>query len=127
MTQMSLQLVDLEEVRRRGEDREPSAVLVDAELDYCRAQRRPWEHIGARMAAKRAVFEVLRASPVEDLPWHEVEIVRHRSGRVEVLLRGGTERLARSRGITALRLSMSHTRTLAAALVVCREDQPPGP
>lgn len=124
MIRMSLQLVDLEEIRSR-QDTEPSDVLLDAELDYCRAQRRPWEHIGARLAAKRAVFEVLRASPGESLPWQEVEIVRHRSGGVDVMLRGGVERLARSRGIAALRLSMSHTRTLAAALVVCREDRPP--
>lgn len=118
MHRMALQLVDLREVEELGPF---SRFLLEDELGYCLSQRRPLEHVAARVAAKRAVFEALGAKHSQEPPWHEVEVLRDRSGRVDVLLRGSLQRLARSRGAAAVNLSMSHTHKLAVALVVLEE------
>jgi len=93
-------------------------VYSDRELADCRtATAIDPERLAARFAAKEATFKVLRGGD-QALPWRDVEVVRDRSGWVELLLTGRAATLAREAGISHLALSLTHERGLVAAVVV---------
>jgi holo-[acyl-carrier protein] synthase len=75
------------------------------------------ERLAGRFAAKEATFKVLRAGD-EPLPWREVEVRRHPTGWVELLLTGQAATLAREAGIVQLALSIAHEQGFATAVVV---------
>lgn len=105
--------VDIVEVARiqtaldRFGDRFLRRLFTPAEISYCHARARPAESLAARFAAKEA-FAKAWGGPV--LPgWHDVEIVMV-GPRPEFRLGGGAA------GLKA-RLSLSHTRRYAVAMV----------
>lgn len=84
------------------------------------AHSRP-ERLAARFAAKEAVLKTLRVG-VGAAPWHSIEVERDPSGAPSLRLSGAAARLAQSRGVTTMHLSMSHTHVTAAAFVVGTGD-----
>jgi holo-[acyl-carrier protein] synthase len=109
--------IDLLEVERleRALERHPrlaERVFTAGELDYSRARRRPGRHLAARFAAKEAAVKALGLS---ELGLHEIEVV---AGEPPTLrLHGRAADAARSRAVE-LRVSLTHSRDLAAAVVV---------
>jgi holo-[acyl-carrier protein] synthase len=75
--------------------------------------------LAACFAAKEAVMKALRRED-EALSWREIALERDRLGRPEVHLTGAAQRLAQSRGVVALALSVSHVRDSATAVAVAR-------
>jgi len=84
------------------------------------ASSRP-ERLAARFAAKEAVLKTLHVG-VGATSWHSIEIHRDPSGAPSVRLHGSAAALAHDRGVSALHLSMTHTRLSAAAVVVASDD-----
>jgi len=80
------------------------------------AGERP-ERLAARFAAKEAVLKSLRVG-LGATSWHSIEIHRDEDGAPSVLLHGTAADLAAHRGVTSMKVSMSHTDTMAAAFVV---------
>jgi holo-[acyl-carrier protein] synthase len=81
------------------------------------------QRLAARFAAKEATFKVLRVGD-EAVAWTDVEVVRHRSGWVSLLLSGRAGTLAEAAGISELALSLSHEQGCAAAVVVAEINKP---
>ncbi|MGH9113418.1 MAG: holo-ACP synthase [Acidimicrobiales bacterium] len=114
--------VDLCEVERmrRVVARTPGfveRVFTAAEQNYCRARRDPAERFAARFAAKEAVLKAMGVG-VGACALREIEVVRAESGQPALVLHGAAAALADDRGVTAWHLSLSHTATMAEALVV---------
>jgi holo-[acyl-carrier protein] synthase len=80
------------------------------------------ERLAGRFAAKEATFKVLRVGD-EAVGWRDVEVRRHPSGWVELLLSGQAATLAGEAGISDLALSLSHDQGFAAAVVVAEVRQ----
>ena len=121
---VGIDIVDLEEFRAGLTDGLVGELCVPDEISYSRTQVRSWENLGARLAAKRAVFRALGVA-VEGAPaWHEVEVVRHESGTLTVRLSGSALALAAERGVSECRLSMSHTKRTALAVAILVDEKP---
>jgi holo-[acyl-carrier protein] synthase len=73
--------------------------------------------LGARFAAKEAVMKALGVG-LGAFGFHDVEVVREASGAPRLVLRGGAAALAAERGVRVWHVSLTHTATLAHAVVI---------
>jgi holo-[acyl-carrier protein] synthase len=118
---IGLDLVEVARVRalvRRSGERFAKRVFTPDEIAYCAGRARKFEHLAARFAAKEATLKALGTGITGWASMQEVEIVHNAAGRPEIRLRGGALRRARSLGVKATHLSISHTEGVAAAVVV---------
>jgi holo-[acyl-carrier protein] synthase len=92
-------------------------VYTAAEQEYCRRARDPAERFAVRFAAKEAVLKAMGAG-LGACPLREIEVVRAGSGAPSVVLHGAAASLAAERGVTAWKVSLTHTRTLAEAVAI---------
>jgi holo-[acyl-carrier protein] synthase len=126
---VGIDLVSVETVReaiRDHGDRYLERIYTEAELNDCRgAEGAVPERLAARFAAKEAALKVLRPSD-EAIPWHDIEVVRHPAGWVELRLGGRAASSAAVQGLGDFALSVSHEAGFATAVVVAggREKRP---
>ncbi len=76
----------------------------------------PSPSLAARFAAKEAVMKALGVG-LGAFAFSEVEVLRHPSGQPELALTGRAAALAAARGVGRWHVSMTHTDTLASAVV----------
>ncbi|NNN09901.1 MAG: holo-ACP synthase [Acidimicrobiaceae bacterium] len=81
------------------------------------------ERLAARFAAKEAVLKTL-GSGLGDASFQSIEVQRQKSGAPMIVLHDEAVGLARSRGITELHVSLSHTAATATAFVIGTSDVP---
>jgi holo-[acyl-carrier protein] synthase len=112
--------IDVVEVARfeRSGPRLRERLFTAAEARYCVAQRSPPLHFAARFAAKEAVLKALGTGWSGGIAWTDVEILRERHGGADVKLAGAAAKRARKLGIRRWHLSLTHTTSYAAAIVV---------
>jgi len=82
------------------------------ERAYCDSKANPAQHYAGRFAAKEAVGKALGTGV--PFTWHEIEIAG--PGKPRVVLRGATARRAAELSAGPVELSITHSRTLAAAV-----------
>jgi holo-[acyl-carrier protein] synthase len=114
--------IDLVEIARveRALERRPrlaARLFSSRELSYARARRRPGRHLAARFAAKEAAIKALAPGGVAPA---EVEVLGGSPPRLE--LHGRAAAAARARGVE-LEVSLTHSRELAAAVVIARRSE----
>ena len=93
-------------------------VFTDAEVAYCQRHGDPMPSYAARWAAKEAVSKALGTGIGEEAQMHEIEVTRAPSGQPGILLHGRTAATAAAMGITTISVSLTHTATTAAAMVI---------
>jgi holo-[acyl-carrier protein] synthase len=108
----------VEEDLEKGEQGLRDTIYTPEEIAYCQSKRYPGQHFAARFAAKEAVFKALGASGLSGSHWRDVEVRVERSGRSYVLLHGKVREAADQLKVTAVHVSLSHTRDWAVASVV---------
>jgi holo-[acyl-carrier protein] synthase len=106
-----------EEISRRG-DGLIEEVLLPEEIAYCRSLHVPSASYAARFAAKEAFLKALGRGLGRGLVWHHIEILRSEDGAPTLRLGGEAERLAAERGVRRTHVSLTHSRTHAAAAVI---------
>jgi len=92
-------------------------VFTDAERAYCDRRKDPTERYAARFAAKEAVMKAMGVG-VGACRWRDIEVAKAPSGAPSVRLHDTALALAEARGITAWRLTMTHTHRVAQAIAV---------
>ena len=113
---------DIEEISRfaallaRWGDRITRKLFTDGERAYASGKARAASHLAVRFAAKEATLKAL-AVPA-GLRWHEMEVVGGGSEPPALVLRGRALEVAQARGIARFHLSLTHTDTVAAAVVI---------
>ena len=115
---IGIDIVDVQEFRRRLSDELIAELFLPAEIDYARTQVRAWENFAARLAAKEAAFKALDAGLAQGLRWHDVEVRREPDGPPVLALHGRARTLADARDVVASHLSLSHSRESAIATVI---------
>lgn len=78
--------------------------------------RDPAARLAARFAAKEATMKALGVG-LGAFAFHDVEVVKAASGAPSLQLRGRAADLAAERGVSMLRLSITHTDVMAEAVV----------
>jgi holo-[acyl-carrier protein] synthase len=98
-------------------------VFTDGEQAYCRRAKDPAERFAVRFAAKEAVLKAL-GSGLGACRLRDIEVVRADSGAPAVVLHDTAADLADRRGVTRWHVSLTHTATLAEAMVVAVAGEP---
>jgi holo-[acyl-carrier protein] synthase len=117
-------LVEVERIRaalehshtgRRFRDR----VFTVGEQAYCeRRGRSKYQSYAARFAAKEAAMKALGRGWGRHVGWRDIEVVRQRGSRPQIVLHGKAKEYAASLGISRFHLALTHTATLAEADVI---------
>jgi holo-[acyl-carrier protein] synthase len=119
---LGVDLVEIERVRRlidaRG-DRAMTRLFTDGERAYAGYRVDPARHFAARIAAKEAAFKALAGNDLaRGIGWRELEVFPRPDGGPVLRLHGRAERRATELGVTRVLVSISHTDTMAVAVVV---------
>jgi holo-[acyl-carrier protein] synthase len=77
--------------------------------------------LAVRFAAKEATMKAL-GTGVRGIGWREIEILSNLRGKPVVILHGAARRRADQLGFRHLAVSLSHSRTVAIAVVVAAQE-----
>jgi holo-[acyl-carrier protein] synthase len=92
-------------------------VFTDGERTYALRKRDPTERLAARFAVKEATMKALGVG-LGAFRFHDVEVVKARSGEPSLSLSGRAVELAAARGIEGWKVSITHSDLVALAVVV---------
>ena len=113
--------IDIVEVERIKElvdtygDKFLKRIFTDREILYCNfSTRLRYQRFAVRFAAKEALIKAIGEKP---FGWTDVEIVKDEAGRPDFELYGKAALFASQQGIVDIYVSLSHTRTMGAAMV----------
>ncbi|HEY3380619.1 MAG TPA: holo-ACP synthase [Vicinamibacterales bacterium] len=119
---IGIDLVDVARFARisaRHDGRFLESLFTPEEIAWCRGRRRSDEHLAARFAAREAVLKALGTGLVGLMSWKHIEVVPADAPGVFTMRVGGAVGAeAERRGVRGVHLSLTTTRTLAAATVV---------
>jgi len=94
-------------------------VYTAGEQEYCERRRvSKYQSYAARFAAKEATMKALGRGWGRYVGWLDIEVMRHRGSRPQILLHGKAKEHAASLGIIRFHLALTHTALLAEAQVI---------
>lgn len=111
--------MDLAEVARYEFDEEKFAwfsrkIYTAKEVAYALRKRNRAERFAGFFAAKEATRKAFGHA----IPWRQVGVSHQRSGKPVIELSGAARELVALRGVTEIHLTITHTATMAAAVVI---------
>jgi len=114
--------VDLCDVERMRRTLERTAGFVDrvftaGEQEYCRSAKDPVERFAVRFAAKEAALKAVGAG-LGACRMRDIEVVRASSGAPALVMHDTAVALATEHGVARWHLSLTHTATMAEAVVI---------
>ena len=89
-------------------------IYTEEELAYAMRKRHRAERLAGFFAAKEATRKAFGHA----IPWRSVGVSHERSGKPVIRLFGQAQRLIALRGVSAIHLTITHTASMAAAVVV---------
>jgi len=89
-------------------------VYTESEMTYAMRKRNWPERLAGFFAAKEATRKAFGHA----IPWRWVGVAHERSGKPTIELRERAQRLVSSRGVRAIHLTITHTGSVAAAVVI---------
>lgn len=96
-------------------------VFTAAEIAYVERKANRHERYAARFAAKEAGMKALGLGWQGGLSWRDFEVINLASGQPTLRLHGAAARIAAQRGVRRISLSLTHTATVAMALVILED------
>ena len=93
-------------------------VFTEGEIAYSQSMKFPARHFAARFAAKEALSKAFGTGIGKSMGWRDLDVRKKESGEPYVVLSGGADQMANDRGITKVRISLSHTDTIGMAIIV---------
>jgi holo-[acyl-carrier protein] synthase len=124
--EVGIDLIEMGRIRHvlgRFPTRFEERVLTERERAYCRGKP---HHIAGRWAAKEAVSKVLGLG-VRGVGWREIEVLPDRAGKPHVILHDRAKARAAALGLVGVAVSITHERTMAAAVALGERDPTHGP
>jgi holo-[acyl-carrier protein] synthase len=116
---VGIDLVDIDRIRDLlgRHPRFAQQRFTAGERAWCDRRRDPAERYAARFAAKEATLKALGVG-LGGARLVDLEVVTAPSGRPGLVLHGSAAELATERGVVGWHVSLTHGRTVAAAVVV---------
>lgn len=114
---------DLVDVERMAEKLEKKAgfkelVFSADEIRYCEARTFKYEHYAARFAAKESFLKAIGTGWSKGTAFNEIEIVNDEQGKPELRFLGITANTIEGLKLGRILVSLSHTKTMATAIVI---------
>ena len=118
---IGIDLVDIDRIRsmlgRQGE-RLTTRLFTARESAYAMKRANPAMHLAARLAAKEAAFKALSGNDLaRGVGWKEIEVLSTEHGP-DLLFHGLAKERAGEIGVTKVHVTLTHTHSMAAAVVV---------
>lgn len=113
-----IDLIEIGRIQRsldRYGERFLKRVFTEAEIEGARGSA---PELAARFAAKEAASKAL-GTGIGPISWVEVEVLNERSGKPVLRLHGRAKAIAAALGYSTWSVSLTHSREMAAAVVVC--------
>ncbi len=110
-----IEITRIQQALERHGDRFLTRIYTEAEIKQARGNA---PELAARFAAKEAASKAL-GTGIGPISWQEVEIINNFSGKPQVHLHGRAALIAEELGYTTWSVSLTHSRDMAAAVVVC--------
>ncbi len=98
-------------------------VYSPREREYALSRVNSAERFAARFAAKEAGMKAIGTGWSQGVTWHDFEVINARSGRPSLRLTGKAERIAEDMGVKQVSLSLTHTASLAFAVVILEDGR----
>ena len=121
---LGLDQTELDRVRRvleRYGDRFLHRCYTEGEIAFSFAHRDPVPRLSARYAAKEAGSKALGTGIARGVSWKEIEVVREEGHPPRLRFHGRALERARALGMRRVHLSLTHSRDLAAAVVILED------
>jgi holo-[acyl-carrier protein] synthase len=118
---LGIDLLEVASIRHALEshgDRFTDRVFTASEVADCSKRVDRAQALGARFAAKEACLKALGTGWAQGLGFQQVEVVRTEGGKPEIVLHGPAALRAKTLGVTAIHVSLTHQRSMVAAVVV---------
>ncbi len=96
-------------------------IYTDEEIEYCESKRMcKYQSYAARFAAKEAVYKAFSPETMDEITWHDAEIMKKPNGKPVMKLNGKLAKIADEKGLIAenIDVSLSHDDVYATATVV---------
>src|SRR2546422_1024971 len=93
-------------------------VFTPEEIDYCKRHRNRFERYAGRFAAKEAAMKALGTGWRNGVRWVDIEVVRLRSGKPTLQLRGAAREFADRLQVKNISLTITHSGNTALAQVI---------
>ena len=123
---LGIDMVEIVRVQRMIDslgDRMYTRLFSEHEAAYIRGKPLPAQHAAVRLAAKEAAFKALAGNELaRGISWRDVEVVSGADGIPSLRFHGTAELRARELGVTAIHVSLTHSRETAGAVVVLSRD-----
>ncbi len=125
---VGVDMVEVERIQKALEDsrigrRFRTRVFTANEIQYCEKKRHGrYESYAARFAAKEAVMKALGRGWGAKVSWLDIEVVRARSGKPDIVLHEKTAQLAGELGIRRWSVSITHTAQHGLAFVTAQDE-----
>jgi len=88
------------------------------EVAYCEQFKNRYERYAGRFAVKEAAMKALGTGWSRGVRWVDLEVVRQRSGRPTLSLKGEAKKIADALGVKNIAISITHTAEQAIAQVI---------
>jgi len=113
-------LVDVERLAEKMEKKTGFKELVFSadEIVYCEARTFKYEHYAARFAAKESFLKAIGTGWRKGTAFNEIEVVNDEQGKPELRFLGITAKTIESLKAGKIFVSLSHTKTMASAIVI---------
>jgi len=93
-------------------------IFSPVEITYCESKKKKFEHYAARFAVKESFFKAIGTGWRNGLAFGEIEVVNDELGKPEIVLRGKAKALAEKNNFISIKVSVSHIKETAVALVI---------
>ena len=93
-------------------------IYTPGEIAYCERFKNKFERYAGRFAVKEAAMKALGTGWSCGVRWVDLEVIRERSGRPTLAIRGEAGKIAAHLGVKNIAVSITHTAEQALAQVV---------
>lgn len=111
----------IEKIIQRWGERFTEKVYSQNEINYCQHKAYPAIHYAARFAAKESFLKSLNIGLGMGVSLKDIEVVNNAQGSPQLHMNERIQGVLDKRGITAVHISMTHTREHAQAVVVLEQ------
>jgi holo-[acyl-carrier protein] synthase len=118
-----VEVARVEDSFRKFPDRFERKMFTEIEREYCNRMPAPALHFAARFAAKEAFLKAIGTGKSHGIGWRDVGVRNLKSGQPVLELEGRARQLAAEYGVSISHISLTHTRTHAAAVVVIERKE----
>jgi len=112
----------IEKIVRKWGQKFLERVFSEAEINYCARHVQASPHYAGRFAAKESFLKALGIGMGRGVRFRDVEVAHDEQGKPFIILHGEAKRQLQYHGIKNVHLSITHTRTHAAAFLILEKN-----